>query len=264
MLGFGLGLRGGSGASPGPAAIFGATAFAAFDLADAAQLDQVSGGGSPVTAAGQPVGRVLATGTGQASISTASRRPTWQGNSTEFDGVDDWLELDAAVRDVTRNAAGLTLWAAVRPSSLAGAQALVSCSTTSAGLTRISVGVQPGGAVRVVVRRADGDPATIADSAAGVVAAGADAMIVATVDYLNGGANAISAWVNRMPVIGQTLSGTGNSSDTAGGRGRLGADLSAGPGQMLTGRMSRAGVAGRLCTATEAQMLTTYMQGAMG
>jgi hypothetical protein len=33
---------------------------------------------------------------------------------------------------------------------------------------------------------------------------------------------------------------------------------------MLTGRMSRAGVAGRLCTATEAQMLTTYMQGAMG
>lgn len=263
MLGFGLGLRGGRGASPGPAAIFGATSYADLMFADMGRLWQDSVAASPVTAQGQPVGLVSGLGSagGQALQATASQRPTWQGSHAEFDGVDDYLDLNAAARDITRNASGLTLWTVFRPASVAF-MALIGVSTTGATTPRVLLQVLSTGALRLSYRREDGDGSTVVDSAAGVVGAGLDHAVVLTLDFAGGGSEALRVWLNGMPVISAAISGTGNTSDTAAARGRVGGSLSGAPPTPLTaGRIYRCGLARRACSAAEAQLLTTSLQG---
>lgn len=263
MLGFGLGLRGGSGASPGPAAIFGATSYADLMFSDMGRLWQDSAGASPVTAQGQPVGLVSGLGNagGQASQGTAAQRPTWQGSHAEFDGVDDYLDLNAAARDITRNAGGLTLWVAFRPVSVAF-MSLLGVSTTAATTQRVLVQSLSSGALRLSYRRADGDASTNADSAAGLIGAGTDQFLVLSVDFAGGGSEALRGWLNGTQVISAAISGTGNTSDTAAARGRVGGSLSGAPPTPLTaGRIYRCGLAKRACSTTEAQLLTASLQG---
>jgi len=69
-----------------------------FDPSDLTTLFQDSAGTTPVTEAGQPVGRMLdKSGRGNhATQSTSASRPTYQVDSTgraylSFDGVDDWM-----------------------------------------------------------------------------------------------------------------------------------------------------------------------------
>lgn len=266
MLGFGLGLRGGSGASPGPTAIFGATSHADFIFADLGRLWQDSAGASPVTAMGQPVGLASGSGNsgGQSSQATAAQRPTWQGNHAEFDGVDDYLDLNVAARDITRNAAGLTLWSVFRPASVAF-MSLMGVSTPGATTQRVLLQVLSTGALRLSWRRADGDASTNADSVAGVVGAGADHVLVLSLDFAGGGTEALRGWLDGVQVISATMAGSGNTSDTAAARGRIGGSLAgAPPTPLMSGRIYRAGLAKRACTPGEALLLTAYLQGVTG
>ena len=76
------------------------TTGAWFDPADRASLFQDAAGTVPVTAAGQPVGRMLdKSGLGRhATQSVGAARPTYRLDSNgraylEFDGVDDWMSF---------------------------------------------------------------------------------------------------------------------------------------------------------------------------
>jgi hypothetical protein len=92
-------MRGGGGADPfSPASLFAdGEGGAWFDPSDISTLFQNAAGTTPVTAAGQSVGKILdKSGRGNhATQSTASRLPTYQTGAglhwLEFDGVDDEL-----------------------------------------------------------------------------------------------------------------------------------------------------------------------------
>lgn len=247
-----------------PSLVFSGSSVSRYDFHDASKIWQNSGGTTPGVT-GQPLGQIDGSGNagGVASQSTASQRPTWQGRYAEFDGVDDYLDLNAAARDITRNAPGLTMWAAFRPASVAF-MTLIGVSTTGATAPRVLLQVLASGALRVTYRRADGDAPTVVDSAAGLVGGGLDHVAVASVDFAVGGADALRVWVNGSLVVSAAISGTGNTSDTSALRGRIGGSLSgAPPTPLMAGRIYRCGLAKRACTSTEAGILTAYLQGAM-
>ena len=62
-----------------------------YDLSDLTTLFQDSAGTTPVTALGQPIGRILdKSGAGNLAVQvTAGSRPLWQRSFAAFDGVDD-------------------------------------------------------------------------------------------------------------------------------------------------------------------------------
>lgn len=75
------------------AILAGTTGFA-LDPSDLTTLDQVSGGGTPVTAPGDPVGRIASkwgTTTYNFLQATAGQRPAWNAGSLLGDGVDDFM-----------------------------------------------------------------------------------------------------------------------------------------------------------------------------
>jgi len=105
------------------------------DPSDFSTLFQDSAGTTPVTAVGQPVGKILdKSGRGNhASQTTSASRPTLQQDSNgmyylSFDGVDDWLQT--ASIDFT-GTDKMTVWAGVRKLSDAATGVLAELSTNS-------------------------------------------------------------------------------------------------------------------------------------
>jgi hypothetical protein len=100
-IGVGLGTQARSGYSP--ADVFGASLALWADTADLSRLYQDSAGTTPVTAAGQPVGRIVdRSGNGRHLIqATSGNRPTLVAHGTlfgaSFDGSNDWLYASSAV-----------------------------------------------------------------------------------------------------------------------------------------------------------------------
>lgn len=99
LIGFGLSLMAGLKSSAYPAALFaGGEVGVWYDPSDLTTLFQDSAGTTPVTAAGQTVGKILdKSGRGNhATQSTSARRPTYQIDASgrpylSFDGVDDFM-----------------------------------------------------------------------------------------------------------------------------------------------------------------------------
>lgn len=103
-----------------PQQLFAGSVGVMLDPAQLASLSQDAAGTVPVTAAGQPVGRVLDRSGGgrNASQATSAARPTYRIDGggrpyLEFDGVDDWL----ATASMTLAAGGRTVVAALRKRS---------------------------------------------------------------------------------------------------------------------------------------------------
>ena len=91
-----------------PASLFaGGTEGAWYDPSDISTLFQDSAGTTPVTASGQPVGKMLdKSGNGNhATQATSSKRPTYtEGGGLSwlaFDGVDDAMEIQNAAFSFT-------------------------------------------------------------------------------------------------------------------------------------------------------------------
>ena len=107
-----------------------------YDPSDIATLFQDSAGTTPVTATGQPVGKILDKSgrANHATQATAASRPVLQQDATgryylDFDGVDD--SLATASIDFT-GTDKMTVWAGVRKNSDAAGGVVVELSATTA------------------------------------------------------------------------------------------------------------------------------------
>lgn len=107
-----------------------------YDPSDIATLFQDSAGTTPVTATGQPVGKILDKSgrANHATQATAASRPVLQQDATgryylDFDGVDD--SLATASIDFT-GTDKMTVWAGVRKNSDAAVGMLIELGTTVA------------------------------------------------------------------------------------------------------------------------------------
>lgn len=105
-----------------------------FDPSDLSTLFQDSAGTTPVTAVGQPVGKILdKSGRGNhATQATAASRPLWQQDANgkyylAFDGVDDWLQTGSVDLTAIQK---LTVVAGVRKNSDAALGMVVTSSTS--------------------------------------------------------------------------------------------------------------------------------------
>lgn len=117
-----------------------------FDPSSLANLYQDDAGATPVTAAGQSVGRMMDTSgrNNNATQATVGARPTYQIDGggrpyLAFDGIDDWL----GVGSVAMGAAGRTVISAVRKNSDSSLGAIVETRplwTTAGGVAQYSPG----------------------------------------------------------------------------------------------------------------------------
>ena len=103
-LGVGLTRRGGGGEAQTIASLFASDERGAwYDPSDISTLFQDAAGTTPVTAAGQSVGKILdKSGRGNHAVqATASKRPVYRASAglhwLEFDGVDDTLGVSSGV-----------------------------------------------------------------------------------------------------------------------------------------------------------------------
>jgi hypothetical protein len=134
-----------------PASLFGATApGVVYDLADASSLFQDSAGATPITTAGQLIGRVNdKSGRGNhATQGTTGSKMVWQGTYGQCDGFDDFLvtgNIDftgtdkvtviAGIRKESDSAAGIVCESGATSDTTAGTFA-VGTSTLSGDASR--------------------------------------------------------------------------------------------------------------------------------
>jgi hypothetical protein len=179
------------------------------DPLDLTRMWQDSGGTTPVTVAGDPVGRISSNfGSGVRNFlqSTAGFRPTFDiyGNLV-LDGTDDRLVF--ANTSAFRGVSAATVICSIKPSSLAA-----QCSPYhfSNGLVasdqRMSAEIETTGAVTLTMRRLDADAAQVMVSAAGVVNTSETAIISHDVSFSSTG-NA-RCWVNGVLVASMTIGGS--------------------------------------------------------
>ena len=86
---------------------------------------------------------------------------------------------------------------------------------------RFALRINADGSLTAQVRRADGDATTTVSTAAGAITENVRTIVGLSVDYLGGGASAITIWVNGVAVATGELTGTGNTSDTLSDRVRI-------------------------------------------
>jgi hypothetical protein len=149
-----------------PASLFAAGEQGAwYDPSDITTLFQDSAGTTPVTAAGQPVGRVLdKSGRGNhATQSTAASRPTYQVTAgglpyLSFDGVDDWLVTPT----ITPGTNKAQVFAGVRKLSDAAEAIVFEMGTTSLTNGTVSLLVNGGGLTQAYTFKSRGTAAAFA------------------------------------------------------------------------------------------------------
>lgn len=151
-----------------------------------------------------------------------------------FDGVSDRLAGNATARDILKAAPGAEAHAAI---SWGGGFSAPLSIATDESFARFALAINSDGSVLLAVRRTDGDASTSVTTAAGAITQNTRVIIGGSVDYLNGGASAITVWINGVAVATGTLAGTGNTSDTASMNVRIGSD--GGSGGFFSGQIFR-------------------------
>ncbi len=194
-------------------AILAGTAGFALDPSDLKTLDQVSGGGTPLTQANDPIGRLISKfGTTPYRFiqDTAGARPAWDGvGGVVCDGVDDRLNNGALANACLNGASVAVLAIAFKAPAITGTKQVFNLSTgLSVNVNRLSVTYTAAGALRVSVRRNDSVAGADYDSAGSIIQAGVHHKVVVSVDLT--GTNKVTAWVNGVQVIDAALTdGTG-------------------------------------------------------
>jgi hypothetical protein len=196
-----------------------ATKGAAWDYRTGGTLFSDTGGTTPATAAG-----AIARANGAMVGSTASMtwtqgtgasQPTWQTTYADHDGTADHLTGDANVRDIFRNTGSGMFGIRFRVSTIAAIQDLFRWEANTGGTIRLMALVNTNGSVSFGGRRLDADANTIGVSSVGLITINTDYTLVGTMDWANGGATALRAYLNGTSIISTSLAGTGVTSDTA-------------------------------------------------
>ena len=213
----------------GPGAIFNSAV-------DAANL--LTADGSDLAPYDGPVGQVRDTSRGGPSAATSRPRlaqPVLANRPTrvqvdgvaalELNGTNQRLEGNATARDILKGAPGAEFHTAI--SWAGGFRPLLAISTASANVSRLQLQILATGGLKLFVRRGDGDGFVELDSAAGVITQNVRVIVGASVDYLNGGSEAIKIWANGQVVATAALSGTGNTTDVASAQALIGSNLNA-------------------------------------
>lgn len=208
------------------------------------QTDDTS---TPVTAAGQTVGRSAAQVGSAADMlwtqSTEAARPTWQTTYLDGDGGDS-LEGASATMGLLRAASQACVIMRLRVDAIGAVQQFIAFSGgTIATQPKLMVGVNATGRLLIQVRRLDADSATIVNSTNATFSAGVTHNVIVTVDYAAGGTGAIKGFVDGAEVLSASLSSTGAASATDSLRARLMANLAASAADHLDGRQYRCIVA---------------------
>lgn len=229
-LGLGLGLCRNSQADYGPqvlARLAGTTGFARDPIA--ANLFQDTAAATPVTTAGQSIGRAnMQWGTAAPNWqqATGADQPTWDGTGIAYSGAQFLAPFSAL--GLLNNAPGFFACERVQVSSLATQRNLTAFATNSAVVGRAVTVINTNGSIDLFSRRLDADPASAVtiSSAAGVVTAGVPYVITAELDWGNATGQLGRIWVNGALVASASLPGAaGNTSATDSARVRDGASL---------------------------------------
>lgn len=209
------------------------------------QTDDTS---TPVAAAGQPVGRIEARGHVAPlsySNTVAGAYPTSGAAGLGFDG-GDYMEGGSNLRDLLR---GVGAWGFMVRGTVDGPPSpprIICAFSSGVGVTAVRqlLAITSTGAIQLQARRADPDSVTSLSTATGLVTAGAPFSLIATVNLEVGGANAMQVYLDgSADLLAGTLSGSGNSQDSASLRARLGASLAASPGNFFSGQLRRLAIA---------------------
>lgn len=187
---------------------------------------------TPATATNDPVGSWLDQSGGSRHYTAAAdgNRPTIQTSqingkpALRFDGTDDYLA--ASVLDSLRNAVGACVFV-VRKLTATGSDRLLWATSVGGGTNNrfaISQGGSGSNDYFTGVRRADGDSLTSCPATDGSPATGTTWAIQCGRCRTNeGGAGAVTSWVNGDASALATLASTGNFADTDSGHSRIGA-----------------------------------------
>lgn len=207
------------------------------------QTDDTS---TPVTAAGQTVGRSAAQVASAADMlwtqSTGAARPAWQTTYLDGDG-GDYMDGSGSAPGLLRAASQACVITRLRVDAIGAAQRFIAFAAGTTGQPRLMIGVDTTGRLAVQVRRADADTTTFAASAGAAFTAGADHSLIVTVDYAAGGSGAIKGYVDGSEVLSASLASTGAAADTDSGRSRRFANLAASAAEFHDGRQHRCIVA---------------------
>lgn len=208
------------------------------------QTDDTS---TPVTAAGQTVGRSAAQAASAADMlwtqGTEAARPTWQTTYLDGDGGDS-LEGASATLGLLRAASQACVIMRLRVDAIGAEQQFLSFSTgNNAANPRLMIGLNATGNLVVRVRHTDSTVTTTAISGAAAFTGAATHSLIVTVDYAAGGADAIKGYVDGTEVLSASLASTGASTNTDSLRARRFANLAASAAEIHDGRQYRCIVA---------------------
>lgn len=206
------------------AILFGTNGIA-LDPTDLSTLWQDSAKTVPVTTAADPVG-AFRTKWGLAQYdflqATGAARPAWNTNSILTDGVDDFLNADNL--PVFQNTPAYWFCAKVQHVTVTSFGTSIYFSRNSGSGFRFHLQgytAAPNGIYDLLGKRLDADGTGLARSAAGTLAYGVDALMVALADFTSG---VLSLEKDGTVIATGAVTTGGNSSNTASIRTRLGAD----------------------------------------
>ncbi len=243
------------------------TKTAAFwDFSDASTVFETTGTSDPCEA-GDLIQTMIAREVGGISTATwtatTTLRPTWQTTYGDFNGSSNGLDGDSGgATSMFQNVASGVLAASFRLDTLSGDRVLLDFSEGATNTNdRIAMSVLSSGALRILVRRADGGSIAFADSAAGLITTGVDYSILSTADWATGGAGALKGYINGAEALSGTISGSGNTSNTASLRIRMGVGL--GGGARFDGRIYRAFAGAFLPTTAERALINGVLRGGL-
>lgn len=251
---------GGAGSPFTPLDLFAGAEGAWYDPSDLGTLFQDAAGSVPVTADGQPVGRMLdKSGNGNHMVqASAARRPVYRTNGTEhwllFDGVDDFLQSAITVSLAGTDKA--TFAFGVQSLNTAGANSAWISHSDDTDNFRFAAQAPHSGTnhFRVFAR---GSAAATADATAGIHAPPSRRLVTGVMDF---GADLVTLRLDGVTVASASGTGaTGNFRNEPLFLGNLG-----GIGLHANVRLYPGVLIGRLLTTGERDALEAFLAGKAG
>jgi hypothetical protein len=233
------------------------------DFADLSSLAQNSDGTTAVAAASDPIG-YIADKSGNArhfAQSINNNRPllgSMNGRpAAAFDGSNDSLLGNAAALNIARNVGGFTAFVVKKSNATNVQMSFLNVLNGTSGLSRFNLGYSGGLRKAVGGRRLDGNPLSFVD--VGMPNATTALVIFGgRLNYASGGASAIEGIVNGTFPAANSLTGTGNTSDTDSISVGIGASAG-GTEQFFNGTMCEVLAFQRVLSDAEVQTLNTYL-----
>ncbi len=246
---------------PEAEAIIEASTGAFWDFSDASTVFETSGTSDPCeatdpiyTATARAVGG-LATATW--SQATLASRPVWQTTYAAFDGSNDEMNGESGgAASLFQNVGAGFLACSFRLDTLSADRVLLAFGQgVTATSDRFQLSITSTGALRALAYRADGGSLGFKDSTAGLITTGVDYTVLVSVDWATGGAGAFKGYINGgADVLNGTLAGSGNTSNTASLRTRLGVGL--GGSARMDGRIYKAAAGSFIPSTVQRAILT--------